>query len=111
MEVHMHRTIEAILHPDGTVELLEPIADSGPRRVLVTILEEPATPAPLSAPPLSEGERLDAVLRAAGLLDDTSDIPADLEPLSDEARATLARRIPHGTPLSTIIHEDREERF
>jgi hypothetical protein len=110
-EVPMHRTMEAILHPDGTIELLEPLADTRRRRVLVTLLEETTAPAPPSAPPLSEGERLDAALRAAGLLDDTSDIPADLEPLSDEARAALARSIPNGTPLSTIIHEDREERF
>jgi hypothetical protein len=107
----MYRTIEAILHPDGTVEFLEPIADSKPRRVLVIILEETAAPDSPSATPLSEGERLDAALREADLLDDTNDIPADLEPLSDEARAALWARNPVGTLLAQIISDEREERF
>jgi hypothetical protein len=79
---------------------MEPIADSEPRRVLVTILEETAGPVLLIRTATQRGGHLDAALRAAGLLDDTSDLPADLEPLSDEARATRWARNPVGTPLS-----------
>jgi len=38
----MLRTIEAVIEPDGQVRLLEPISVSGPRRALVTVLNEPA---------------------------------------------------------------------
>lgn len=37
----MHRTVEAIVEPDGTVRLLEPVESRGPRRVLVTFLDAP----------------------------------------------------------------------
>jgi hypothetical protein len=105
----MHRTIEAIIHPDGTVEVLEPVTGAARRRALLTILDEPPpTPHP---GPQSEGERFAAALRAAGLLDDVDDIPDDLHMMTDEERAALARRIPPGTPLSEIIIEEREERF
>jgi hypothetical protein len=106
----MHRTIEAILHPDGTIELLEPLPGNGRRRALLTILEE--TPASTTdTPPLTDAERLDAALRAAGLLHNADAIPATLEPLSTEERAALAQRNTGGTPLSQIIIEEREERF
>lgn len=36
----MHRTVEAIVEEDGTVRLLEPVEGTGPRRALVTFLEE-----------------------------------------------------------------------
>lgn len=38
----MIQTIEAIINEDGKVQLLGPIAVDGPRRALVTVLEEPA---------------------------------------------------------------------
>ena len=38
----MLRTVEAVIEPDGQVRLLEPIAVSGARRALVTVLDEPA---------------------------------------------------------------------
>lgn len=36
----MHRTVEAIVEADGTVRLLEPVEGAGPRRALVTILDD-----------------------------------------------------------------------
>jgi hypothetical protein len=36
----MHRTVEAIVEADGTVRLLEPVEGAGPRRALVTFLDE-----------------------------------------------------------------------
>ena len=36
----MHRTVEAIVEADGTVRLLEPVESGGPRRALVTFLDE-----------------------------------------------------------------------
>ncbi|NJO82844.1 MAG: hypothetical protein HC828_08510 [Blastochloris sp.] len=104
----MHRTIEAIVHPDGRIEALEPVQSGEPRRALITILDEAPHPTPL---PESDADRLDAVLRAAGLLDAADDIPTDLVMLSDAERVALAQRNAHGTPLSQIISEEREERF
>jgi hypothetical protein len=37
----MHQTVDAIVNQDGTVELLEGVTLNGPRRALVTILDEP----------------------------------------------------------------------
>jgi hypothetical protein len=102
----MHRTIEAIVHPDGRIEALEPIESRGLRRALITILDE--APQPVLE---SDAERLDAVLCAAGLLDRASDIPEDLVMLSDTERVVLAQRNTRGIPLSQIISEGREERF
>jgi hypothetical protein len=34
------RTVEAIIQPNGEVQLVEPVHVSSPRRALVTILEE-----------------------------------------------------------------------
>lgn len=56
----MHRTVEAVVAADGTVRLLEPIELGGPRRALLTILEEPADdhlPAVLSEDALSDWNR------------------------------------------------------
>lgn len=36
----MHRTIEAVIEADGTVRLLEAVEPGGPRRALLTILDE-----------------------------------------------------------------------
>jgi hypothetical protein len=38
----MIQTVEAVVAPDGQVRLLGPVAVTGPRRALVTVLEEPA---------------------------------------------------------------------
>ena len=38
----MLHTVEAVIEPDGSVRLLEPVSLSGARRALVTVLEEPA---------------------------------------------------------------------
>jgi hypothetical protein len=38
----MIQTVEAVVGPDGRVLLLGPLSLSGPRRALVTVLEEPA---------------------------------------------------------------------
>jgi hypothetical protein len=43
------RTIEAIIEPDGHVRLLEPITVPVARRALVTVLDESADPADLTA--------------------------------------------------------------
>jgi len=40
----MLRTIETIIEADGRVRLLEPISVNGPRRALVTVLDESAEP-------------------------------------------------------------------
>ena len=105
----LHRTVEAIVHPDGRIELSEPLIVAGVRRALVTILEE--RPQPLPLPTDDDAARFDAALRSAGLLDNTDDIPADLHPLAVVERERLAQRNAEGTPLSEIIIEEREERF
>lgn len=105
----MHQTIEAIIHPDGTIEALETISSTAPRRALLTILDEP--PALSLFGVQDDDDQSVAVLRVAGLLMVPEDIPAGLVPLSEEERAAVAQRIPAGTPLSQIIIEDREERF
>ena len=38
----MIQTVEAVVDTDGQVRLLGPVTVSGPRRALVTVLEEPA---------------------------------------------------------------------
>ncbi len=38
----MIQTVEAVIGPDGRVQLLGAVTVSGPRRALVTILDEPA---------------------------------------------------------------------
>lgn len=106
----MHRTIDVIVHADGTIEPLEPVAVSGSRRALLTILEEAPAPADIN-PQTDDDAALDALLLAAGLQEVPEDIPADLEPLSEEALDALWARIPVGTPLSQIVIEDREENF
>lgn len=104
----MHRTIDVIVHADGTIEPLEPVAVSRSRRALLTILEEP----PADASSVGDDDAMiDVLLLAAGLQDVPKDIPADLEPLSEAALDALWARIPAGTPLSQIVIEDREENF
>lgn len=103
----MHRTIEAILHPDGVIELLEPVSHTERRRALITILEE--MPAPALG--TSDATRLDDVLRAAGLLDLAEDIPATYEPLSTQARQALAQQLASAASLAQVINEEREEHF
>jgi hypothetical protein len=54
----MLRTIEAVIEEDGQVRLLETISVSGPRRALVTVLDEPADlSALLSEPALADWNR------------------------------------------------------
>lgn len=77
----MHRTIEAIIHADGTIEALEDIEGTAPRRALLTILDEP--PASSLSGVQDDDEQAIALLRAAGLLMVPEDIPADLEPLTE----------------------------
>jgi hypothetical protein len=103
----MHRTIDVLVHADGTIEPLEPIRVSGIRRGLLTILDEaPATGSAVGG----DDESLDALLLAAGLQEVPEDIQEGLEPLSEEALDVLWARIPAGTPLSQILIEDREDR-
>lgn len=104
----MHRTIDVIVHADGTIELLEPVTVSSSRRALLTILEEAPTRA---SAPVNDEASLDALLLAAGLQELPDEIPDDLEPLSEEALDALWAHIPTGTPLSQIVIEDREETF
>lgn len=108
----MQQTIEVIVHPDGTIEALEPIATTQARHALLTILDEPAAASAAQRPaPLSEAAHVDAVLRAAGLLDTLDDVPGELQPLSEKARAALAASIPVGSSLSQIISDERTETF
>jgi hypothetical protein len=54
----MLRTIEAVIEEDGQVRLLETTSVSGPRRALVTVLDEPADlSALLSEPALADWNR------------------------------------------------------
>lgn len=58
----MLRTVEAVIEADGQVRLLEEVTISGPRRALVTLLDEPADEAAhvtmlLSEAALSEWNR------------------------------------------------------
>lgn len=104
----MHQTIDVIVHPDGTIEALEPVPGSGARRALLTILEElPDSLRPEDAPT----QRLIAQWHDEGFLETPEEIDARLQPLSREARGSLAQRLPAGTPLSQIIIEEREDRF
>lgn len=107
----MYRTIEAIVHPDGRIEPLEPLAVSGPRRALLTILDEP--PVEVSTRPgvSPSNEEFFAQLQAEGLIEPLEDIPDDLRPLSEEELDALWARIPPGRPLSEIIIEERDEQF
>lgn len=106
----MHRTVEAIIHPDGSIEALEPIIGSGIRRALVTILEE--LPLPIHPEVIEVAtNRLIAQLRSEGFIEIPEEIPNELAPLSETERALVAQQIPHGTPLSAIIMADREESF
>jgi hypothetical protein len=108
----MHRTVEAIIHPDGHVEMLEVVASDAPRRALLTILDEPPVSASEPMPETTDqSDQMDVLLRAAGLLVVPEEISADLESLSEEDLDRLWARIPPGIPLSQIIHEEREERF
>jgi hypothetical protein len=104
----MLRTIEAVIEPDGTVRLLEPVDIPRAQRALVTLL--PHDPVPETpAEPQSERERIHAILVAGGLVQPETTPYSGPQPLSEEERATLAARIPPGTPLSRIIIEEREE--
>ena len=49
----MQRTIEAIIHPDGTVEPIEALESPMPRRALLTILDEPPVGRPPHPPAMS----------------------------------------------------------
>lgn len=70
----MLRTVEAVLESDGRVCLLEPVAVTRPRRVLVTILEEEATAQ--RVPPKSRWARAAEYFASdeAGHLDGKSDL-------------------------------------
>lgn len=55
----MLRTIEAMIEADGNVRLLEDITLAGPRRALVTVLDEPADEARNATALLSESALAD----------------------------------------------------
>lgn len=55
----MHRTVEAIVEADGQVRLLESANVAGPRRALVTILDEPVENSALLGALLSEPALVD----------------------------------------------------
>jgi hypothetical protein len=104
----MHRTIDVIVHADGTIEPLEPVAGKKSRRAILTILGE----APIGTlAPADDDAAMDALLLAAGLQEVPEDSSDGSEPLSEEALDALWARIPAGTPLSKIVTKDREERF
>jgi hypothetical protein len=105
----MHQTVEAIIYPDGRVEMREPVAADAPRRALVTILDE--MPRELHQIPQPATPTVREVLRAAGLLAEIKAGTAPGQPLSNGERQALAERVGAGTPLSQIIDEDRDERF
>lgn len=107
----MYRTIEAIVHPDGRIEPLEPLAVSGPRRALLTVLDEPPIEVSAKLGVSPSNEEFFAQLQAEGLIEPIEDIPADVMPLSEQEREALSRRIPAGKPLSEIIIEERDEQF
>jgi hypothetical protein len=50
----MLRTIKAVVQPDGTVQLLEPVRLGSARRALVTILEDGDEDSPTNSALLSE---------------------------------------------------------
>jgi hypothetical protein len=107
----MHRTIDVIVHADGTIEPLEPLGVGERRRALLTILDESSAPMDSSIQTGSSTAAVFAQLQAEGLVVVPDDIPTDLVPLSRQAREALAKRIPAGKALSEIIIEDREETF
>jgi hypothetical protein len=98
-------TIDVIVHADGTIEPLTPIAAGPTRRAILTILD------PTVAPVTNDNAIIDRILLADGLQEVPDEISADLVRLSEEALDALWSRIPVGTPLSRIVIEDREESF
>jgi hypothetical protein len=108
----MLRTIEAVIEPDGTVRLLEPVDIPKAQRALVTLL--PHDPVPEHTPetpaePQSERERIHAILVAGGVVQPRTQAESTAQPLSHERREELARLFAVGKPLSQIIIEEREE--
>jgi len=71
----MIRTIKAVVEPDGTVQLLEPIRLESPRQALLTILEDGD----------DDSRSIEARLSEAALADDWS------RPEEDAAWAHLQR--------------------
>lgn len=100
----MPRAVEAVLEPNGTIRLLEPLEVTGPRRVLVTVLDEP----PVA---VASDDPIWAALRTAGVEPPRPARTPDEQPLTPEEQAMLDARIPPGRPLSEIIIEEREERY
>jgi hypothetical protein len=101
LEIVMQQTIEVIVHPDGTIEALQPITATQARRALLTILDDPVVASVMQPPaPATEAAQVDAALRAAGLLDTLDDAPAQLQALSEAARAALAASIPAGSSFT-----------
>jgi hypothetical protein len=103
----MHRTIEAIVHPDGRVELLEPVLLTTTQRALVTVLaEEPRKPLENQS---NERMRIRVALAARGAILPPLEIPAEHKLMSNSEREALAAQIGPGVSLSTYIMQEREE--
>lgn len=98
-------TIDVLVHADGTIEPLTPIAAGPTRRAILTILDSTV------APVMSDNAIIDAILVAEGLQEVPEEISADLVRLSEAAIDEIWSCIPAGTPLSQIVLEDREESF
>lgn len=106
----MHRTIEVIVHADGTFQPLEALEIRGKRRALLTILEEiPQSTTPATLTDL-EPTIILKHLHQKGLIIFSEEGSTEKIPLSRAERELLAKSIPIGTPLSQIIVDDREDR-
>ena len=91
------------IYEGGVLRPLQPLALPEHARVQITVVLE-------AKPPTPDREQIRAALTAAGLSLVEPPSGTRLEPLSPEARAALARQVPPGRPLSTIIAEEREGR-
>jgi hypothetical protein len=95
----MLQTVEAIIHPDGSVRLNEPVEVAVSRRALVTILGPVAGEAALlSEASLAEdwsGAAEDAAWEHLADLPDVGDVAMEDDAATGTGRAELAR---HSTP-------------
>jgi hypothetical protein len=104
------RSVEAIIHPDGRIEALEPLRITSPQRAIITVLEEaPMSPGATDVSELPENKRIEAVLIAAGLVRPRPPLTSDISIPTAAELKEVAERLPAGLSLSEYIIAEREE--
>jgi len=90
----MLNTVEAVMNEHGEIRLREPVRVSSPRRVLVTILDEPPVEAPASDAPAQT-----RVGQLLALEQRTPEVPAQTTK-AGRLLALMAQQVPE-TPVQT----------